>query len=612
VLIRPPQRGSFIGYVEEAVILPARAHSLVHVKVIRDGLELTKEHVVMMTAAFSSGGAIQVPAPLAKVGNKVWQNVVAVTNFANEKLELRAGTIVIVAEPVEQPAATNGQVIYWPSYPEEEQALEAWEESLYVRSLKVKIAEEEPNREIPSHLVKLYEESVKNIPDAKDRQLIRDLLLDHQEVFSKPGQPLEGTVAAEHAIDTGNHPPIRQKLRRMGAVREQATLKELSKLLEHGVVVPSNSPWRSPVVLVKKKNGEIRFCIDFRALNDCTVKDSYPLPRIDTTLEALAGSAWFCTMDLTSGFWQIPLKEADQHKTAFATASGLFEFTVMPFGLCNASATFERCMENVLRGLCWTDCLVYIDDIITAGKDIRQTAHRTALVYERLIQARLKLRPDKCHLFQTSINFLGHTIDKEGIRPDESKTAALFDRPDPQNKEDLKSFLGSTGYYRTHIADYADLAEPLTILMRSETPWTWGEEQRSAYEILRAALASRPILGYPTTSHEGWIVDCDASDYAIGAVLSQVQDGVEVVIANASKTMSAVQRRYCVTKKELLALEWALERFKPYVYGRKFLIRTDHKSLLAWKKLGDKGGMEIERWIGRIAESDFEIQHRSG
>jgi hypothetical protein len=132
---------------------------------------------------------------------------------------------------------------------------------------------------------------------------------------------------------------------------------------------------------------------------------------------------------------------------------------------------------------------VYIDDIITAGKDIRQTAHRTALVYERLIQARLKLRPDKCHLFQTSINFLGHTISKEGIRPDESKTAALFDRPDPQNKDDLKSFLGSTGYYRTHIADYADLAEPLTILMRSETPWTWGEEQKSAYETLKSSIS---------------------------------------------------------------------------------------------------------------------------
>jgi hypothetical protein len=148
--------------------------------------------------------------------------------------------------------------------------------------------------------------------------------------------------------------------------------------------------------------------------------------------------------------------------------------------------------------------------------------------------------------------------------------------------------------------------------MRNETPWTWGEEQKGDYYKLREALASKPILGYPTISHEGWIVDCDASDYAIGAVLSQLQDGTEVVIANAIKTLSEVQRRYCVTKKELLALEWALERFKPYVYGRRFLIRTDHKSLLAWKKLGLKGGMEIERWIGRIAENDFEIKHRSG
>jgi hypothetical protein len=185
-------------------------------------------------------------------------------------------------------------------------------------------------------------------------------------------------------------------------------------------------------------------------LNEHTVKDSYPLPRIDRTLEALSGSKWFCTMDLASGFWQISLKEEDRKKTAFATTSGLYEFRVMPFGLCNAPATFERCMENVLRGLCWKECLVYIDDIIVAGISIDDTNQKISLVMDRLREAKLKLKPQKCALFRTHIEFLGHTVSASGIQPSADKVKTIFARPRPRTREEMKTFLGMTGYYKLY------------------------------------------------------------------------------------------------------------------------------------------------------------------
>ena len=607
-LIRPPTPGLFIGYVEETMILPPRAHSKIQVTVVRNGLALTKEHLVVASSAFHFGGGLQVPSVMTRVGGAYWKNTIAVTNFSNDELTLPRGLMVVVAEEIDEPLPQTTNMLYWPDNELDDIPAPSAEE-LYVRVAEFKM---DNGTHLPDHLTELYESSVAEITDPCKRTLVKQLLIDYADAFSAPGETLPGTTAMVHRINTGDHPPIRQRLRRMGPVRDAVTEAELTKLREKGVVVPSTSPWRSPVVLVKKKNGEIRFCIDFRELNQCTVKDSYPLPRIDATLEALAGSQWFCSMDLTSGFWQIPLHEDDQHKTAFATKSGLYEFIVMPFGLCNASATFERCMENILRGLCWQDCLVYIDDIITAGSTIEQTIHRTGLVLDRLIKAQLKLRPDKCSLFKTSLKFLGHVVSAAGVQPDPLKTTAMFNRPSPKTKEDVRSFLGSAGYYRAHIENYAKKAAPLSMLLRKESEWTWGPEQQQAYEALRQDLTSEPILGYPVNSPEGWILDTDASDYALGAVLSQMQDGKEVAISHASMTLSETQARYCVTKKELLALQWSLQHFQPYLYGRKFLVRTDHKSLLAWRKIGLKGHMEIERWINQIDLFHFDIEHRPG
>ena len=212
-------------------------------------------------------------------------------------------------------------------------------------------------------------------------------------------------------------------------------------MLEKGVIQPSTSPWAAPIVLVTKKDGTTRFCVDYRALNCASVKDAYPLPRIDDSLDALNGGRYFCTMDLMSGFWQIKMNPKDQEKTAFSTSIGLYEFKAMPFGLVNAPATFERLMETVLRGLQWEECLVYMDDIIVAGDSISQCLERLEHVFQRLQEAGLKLKPSKCNFFQKEVHFLGHVVSEEGIHTDPGKIAVVQDWPVPTTQKQVRSFL---------------------------------------------------------------------------------------------------------------------------------------------------------------------------
>ena len=235
----------------------------------------------------------------------------------------------------------------------------------------------------------------------------------------------------------------------------------IQKMLKDGVIEESTSPWSSPVVLVAKKDGSLRFCVDYRKLNDVTKKDSYPLPRIDDTLSTLAGSRWFSTLDLRSGYWQVGLHPDDNEKTAFSTGSGLYQFTVMPFGLCNAPATFERLMEFVLRGLTWKTCLVYLDDMMVMGRNFREHLENFQEVFGRIRNAYLKLNPKKCLLFQKEVKFLGHVVSSDGIQTDPDKISAVRDWPKPSNIHELRSFLGICTYYRRFVEGFADIAKPL-------------------------------------------------------------------------------------------------------------------------------------------------------
>ncbi|PIK37834.1 Retrovirus-related Pol polyprotein from transposon [Apostichopus japonicus] len=268
-------------------------------------------------------------------------------------------------------------------------------------------------------------------------------------------------------------------------------------MLKRGVIEPSSSPWASPVVLVKKKDGSTRFCVDYRRLNDITTKDSYPIPRIDDSLDSLNGSTWFTTLDLASGYWQVEMDESDREKTAFITHSGLYQFCVMPFGLCNAPATFERLMEKILSGLQWQTCLVYLDDVIIFGKNFEEHIAAIDDVFTRFKLAGLKLSPKKCFLFKQKVEFLGHVVSKDGVSTDPSKVAVVKNWPRPNCVRDVRGFVGLCSYYRKFVKNFTLIARPLHRLTEKGKRFLWNEECEEAFNALKVALTSTPILAFP-------------------------------------------------------------------------------------------------------------------
>ena len=284
---------------------------------------------------------------------------------------------------------------------------------------------------MPDHLRGLLERTSGDLDDLQKRQLANNLM-EFVDLFPIPGSALTGhTGAVEHTIDTGDTPPIRCAPRRMSPQKMKQEESCIEEMLSGGQIEPSNSPWSAPMVLVTKKDGGTRLCVDYRRLNLAMVNDAYPLPRINDTLDMLASRRWFSTLDLASGYWQVSLSPEARCKTAFATHSGLFQFKAMPFGLCNAPATFERLMDRVLQGLRWSRCLVYLDDIISFGTTFENALDNLTLIFERLRSYGLQLKSTKCHLFQTSVPFLGHVVGRDGLQCDPKKIEDVITWPVP-------------------------------------------------------------------------------------------------------------------------------------------------------------------------------------
>ena len=413
-----------------------------------------------------------------------------------------------------------------------------------------------------------------------------------------------------NTIDTGDSSPIRCAPRRMSPQKIKQEEAYVEQMLSGGQIEPSDSPWSAPVVLVTNKDGGTQFCVHYRRLNLTTVKDAYPLPRIDDTLDMLVGKKWFSTLDLASGYWQVFLSSDARCKTAFATHSGLFQFRVMPFGLCNAPATFERLMDRVLQGLRWSRCLVYLDDIKYLGNTFDDALDNLTLIFERLSSYGLQLKSTKCHLFRTSVPFLGHVVGRKGLECDPKKIEDVKAWPVPDCLKSVRQFLGFVGYYRRFIPSFADLAEPLVALTGKDVPFIWRPACATAFTDLRDALVRAPILAFPTECGD-YVLDTDASNFGLEGVLSQIQNNVECVIAYCNRALRPSQRKYCTTTREMLAAVSMCIQFRSYLRGAKFTLHTDHKSLLWLHHFKDTEGM-MARWLHTLQQFQFSIIHRTG
>lgn len=454
---------------------------------------------------------------------------------------------------------------------------------------------------------------IANLPNdlpAEQQNQVVDLLHDYPDIFSRGPLDMGRTHLVEHTIDTGDHHPIRQALRRHPITHLEEIDNQVDDLLANNFIEPTASPWASNVVLVRKKDGSHRLCVDYRRVNNVTRKDSYPLPHIDTCLGSMDGSKFFSCLDLRSGYHNIPIVESDRDKTAFITRKGCYRYKVLPFGLTTAPSVFQRLMDLVLCGLTYISCLVYLDDIIVFAPDFDTHIARLREVFDRLRAANLKLHPSKCSLFQRKVDFLGHTLSEAGIEVQDAKIAAVRDWPRPRDVHEVRQWMGTASYYRRFIAGFATIAAPLYALQRKDAAFHWGEAEENAFIQLKEKLTTAPILGMPTTDGL-WYLDTDASDTGLGAVLSQRQNDNEVVIAYASRVLNRSERNYDVTKREMLAVIYGLKNFRQYLLGRAFILRTDH-SALQWMRNTPEPMGQLARWITLLEQYNFTIEHRPG
>ena len=413
----------------------------------------------------------------------------------------------------------------------------------------------------------------------KQREIIQRLVATEQKVFSLDGEILPATPLVEYSIPTGDAKPIKKRAYRMPECQRKPLRQLLAKLEQEGIIQPSSSDWSAPVILLpKKESGRYRLVVDHRGINDLMKNDNYPLPRIDDILDRLDGAEVFSVWDLKSGFHQVKVKASDVHKTAFICCEGLFEWLRMSMGMKGAPATFQRLLEKVLAEFLGKGVLVYIDDIILYSKSEEDHEVLVKKVLQRLGEVGLSLRPDKCHFFQEKVDYLGHEISAQGVYPLKANVRKVLQYPEPQDLKELRRFVGMASYYRRFIKDFSQLARPLTELTKKNNRWSWTEAEQKAFDTLKSKLTSPPILAYPRFEDE-FVLFCDASDTCLGAVLSQVQDGLERVIAYGSKVLSKAETGYSTTEKECYAAVHFTQEYRHYLLGRRFTIVTDHRPL---------------------------------
>lgn len=452
---------------------------------------------------------------------------------------------------------------------------------------------------------------------------LRKLFHDYVDVFSRDANDIGFTDKVSHRIVTTDDIPIKHPDRRIPPNLIPEVKKVLNDWLVTGVIKESSSPFASQMVFVRKKSGEVRICVDYRQLNNKTRKDAFPLPKIEECIDALKGAKYFCSLDLTQGYLQVKVHEDDQHKTAFRALGELYEFNRLPFGLCNSPATFSRLMGACFRSMHGEGVITYLDDIMVYGCSIVDVVSKLRQVFGKLRLHGLKLKPEKCTFFNNKVSFLGHTISADGVETDSRKITTINDYPRPTTPKQLRQFLGMCSYFRRFIQGFAQIAGPLHDILCTGKKRKkgndkyfcerWNEYCDVAFEQLKSKLASAPLLMYPDFD-QPFILEIDASLHGFGAILSQKQNGKTVVIAYASRRLRVSEKTikgYSSMKLEFLGLHWAVtHKFKDYLYGSKFTIKTDNHPLSRIKTA--KRTVADASKLAELADYDFDIEYRSG
>ena len=446
------------------------------------------------------------------------------------------------------------------------------------------------------------------------KEKLAAFLGENKDLFSPSLQNLGRTDLYHHVIETEpGKGPVRLPFYRQAPHIRNEIDRQVNEMLEQGIVEPSNSIWHSPVVLVKKKDGSYRFAVDYRQLNKITKPIAHPLPRLESVFDAIGAvnAQYFTSIDLASSYWQIPMDPATKHKSAFITHDGIYEFNRMAFGLKNAPMSFQFFISQQMHGLNWKHVLCYIDDILIFSKTFEDHLEHISQVFQRLKEAKLTLKPSKCHFAVPKVTYLGHNISKSGIELDPSNTNAVRTFPVPKNQRDVRSFLGLANFYRRFCKDFAKIATPLNKLLQKGITWKWTEEAQDAFEKLKECLITAPMLHYPDLN-SSFCLTTDASDVSLGYILSQKDsNNKDRVVAYGGRSLRPDERKWTVTEKECLAVVEGIKAYREYLSHRPFTVYTDHKALQWLNNMKDPSN-RLGRWALKLQEYQYTVVHKEG
>ena len=444
----------------------------------------------------------------------------------------------------------------------------------------------------------------------KQKDAIDALLDKFPDIFGTSVELNNFAVGVEHRIHLKTDIPIRLRPFRTSPEAKRIIEQQIKEMKEKGIIEDSHSPYASPVVLVKKRDLTWRFAIDYRELNKISINDAFPLPLIQDLIDSFTGCTYFSVLDLTQAYWQVKVKNEDVQKTAFITSSGLYEFKRMPFGLSSAPATLQRYLQKVFEKHLFKSLVIYLDDILVFSKSFEEHLNHLEQVFEILSEYNLRLKKSKCNFATNQIKYLGFVISGDGISTDPEKIQAVEGFPRPTNVKGIRSFIGLCSFYRRFVKNFSNIAKPMTELLKKDKRFEWNERCEKAFNELKDALMCEPVLRHFVPGKE-IVIYTDSSGFGLGAILCQIEDGKEYVVAYSSKLLTDTQQRYSASERECLAIVFACQKYRAYVFGAHFTIKTDHNALVYLMKVKDPTG-RLARMAILLQDFDFTICYRKG